>query len=512
MSRRKHQIESLFRHGSQLHAAGRLAEAEATYRQVLLAVPRHAGSLHMLGVLALQSGQADAALELIAQAIAVRPAEAIYHVNRATALLAKGAAEEAAAACRHALSLKRNSAEACQVLGHALADLRRPEDAVAAYRDALRWNPGVPDLHNDLGLALRHAGRQDEAAAVLREAVARAPDDTYALANLAGVLKELRQLDEAELLYQRALALRPDDPAQHYNLSLLLLLEGRSSEGWREYAWRFRAGAAVIPDAAQPRWRGEPLAGRTLLIRAEQGLGDAIQFCRFAPLVGDGEVILEVHRPLGRLLGSLGGIGRVTRMGDELPRFDLQAPLLDLPGLLGGLGAPVPYLAAEPERVAKWRDRVGEQGLRVGVAWQGNPASPAELGRSYPLAQLRPLADVPGIRLISLQRHDGLEQLGSLPDGLRIETLGDDLDAGPDAFIDTAAAMQNLDLVITSDTSVAHLAGALGRPVWVALQHVPDWRWLLDGEECPWYPTMRLFRQSRRGDWAGVFARMAAQL
>ncbi|HET7883500.1 MAG TPA: glycosyltransferase family 9 protein, partial [Acetobacteraceae bacterium] len=252
--------------------------------------------------------------------------------------------------------------------------------------------------------------------------------------------------------------------------------------------------------------------GRTLLVRAEQGLGDAIQFCRFAPLVQGGSVALEVHRPLGRLLASMTGVVPLVRMGDQLPAFDLYVPLLDLPRLLGSSGAPVPYLSAEPDRVAMWRGRVGHDGLRIGVAWQGNPASAAEHGRSYPVAELRALAGVPGIRLISLQRHHGLEQLAALPHGLRIETLGDDLDAGSDAFIDTAAVMQCLDLVITSDTSVAHLAGALGRPVWVALQHVPDWRWLLDREDCPWYPTMRLFRQSRRGDWAGVFSRMAALL
>ena len=171
-----------------------------------------------------------------------------------------------------------------------------------------------------------------------------------------------------------------------------------------------------------------------------------------------------------------------------------------------------PYLAADPDRVTVWRERIGAHGRRIGIAWQGNPASAAERGRSIPLREFLPLAQVPGVRLISLQKHHGLEQLAGVPDGLRIETLGDDFDAGPDAFIDTAAVMQCLDMVITSDTSVAHLAGALGRPVWVGLQHVPDWRWMLEGEDSLWYPTMRLFRQTRRGDWGGVFARMAELL
>jgi hypothetical protein len=169
-------------------------------------------------------------------------------------------------------------------------------------------------------------------------------------------------------------------------------------------------------------------------------------------------------------------------------------------------------LGADADRVAAWRTRIGRHGRRIGIAWQGNPTAAAERGRSIPLRDFLPLAQVPDVRLISLQKHHGVDQLAHLPEGLRIETLGDDFDAGPDAFIDTAAVMQSLDLVITSDTSVAHLAGALGRPVWVALQHVPDWRWLLEGDDCPWYPTMRLFRQTARGDWRGVFERMAQQL
>jgi tetratricopeptide (TPR) repeat protein len=508
MSRRKHQIEAFFRQGTQLHADGRFAEAEQVYRQLLAAVPSHADSQHMLGMLALQAKQPGIALEWIDRAIAARPANAIYQVNRASALLAIGETAAAEAACREALKLKRNSAEACQVLGHALCDLGRPEEAIAAYRDAMRYNAALPDLAGHLGLALRQAGRQEEAAAALRQAVARAPQDMQALGNLAGVLKELAHPDEAESLYREALRRQPNDPAQHYNLSLALLLAGRFAAGWSEYEWRFRAGAARMPDCRQPRWEGEPLAGRTLLIRSEQGLGDAIQFCRYAPLVTGGHVILEVHRPLCRLLGTLRGIQRVVPIGDPPPPFDLYVPLLSLPRLLDEAATPVPYLGAEPDLVAAWRDRLGSHGFRIGVAWQGNPASLAEHGRSYPLADLRPLAERPGVRLISLQKYHGMEQLADA--GFAIETP--ELDTGPDGFVDTAAVMQSLDLIVTSDTSVAHLAGAMGRPVWVALQHVPDWRWLLAGEDCRWYPTMRLFRQTRRGDWDAVFARMAEQL
>lgn len=512
MSKRKHAIEAYFQSGVRLHNTGRLAEAEQVYRQVLAAEPRHADSLHMLGVLASQIGQSQAAISCIDQAIAIKPSAAMFHVNRANALLALHQLDAALAACQEALRLKRNSAEACQVMGHVLSDLGRPEEAITAYRDALRHKPDLPDLYNNMGLALRQAGRLEEAVVALRQAAKRAPRDPFALGNLAGVLKELGQPAEAEGCYRAALQSASDDPALHLNLGLVLLAAGKFAEGWQEYEWRFRAGAAQVSVSSQPRWNGEDLMGRTLLIRAEQGLGDTIQFCRYVRTVAErGRVVLEVQPSLRHLMRDIGAAA-VVAIGEALPAFDVWCPLLSLPLLLGMQARLPPYLAADPDRVSKWQQRIGERGRRIGIAWQGNPAAAAEWGRSVPLREFLPVAQVPGVRLISLQKHHGLAQLDDLPEGMRIETLGEDFDAGPDAFADTAAVMQCLDLVVTSDTSVAHLAGALGRPVWVALQHVPDWRWLLEGEVCPWYPSMRLFRQATRGDWSGAFARIAANL
>jgi Flp pilus assembly protein TadD len=507
MSKRKHAIEVHFQQGVRLQRAGRLAEAEQVYHQVLAATPSHAETLHMLGVLALQSGQAGAALANIDRAIALRPATAMYHANRANALLALGEKEAATVACHEALRHKRNCAEASQVLGHSLGDQGKTDAAIEAYRAALRHTPNLPGLHNNLGLALRQAGQLEDAATHLRESLADEPSDVQAQSNLAGLLKELGRLDEAEALYREALRRRPDEPGLRYNLGLVLLLAGRLDAGWPEYEWRFHAGSAVIPDCAQPRWQGEPLDGRTLLVRAEQGFGDTIQFCRFVPLVPGGHVVLEVQPPLRRLVAGLQGVKRIVGAGEPLADFDLYVPLLSLPHLLGFPPLTAPYLRAEPQLVAAWREKLGHDGFRIGLAWHGNPASQAELGRSCPLESLRPLASLPGIRLINLQKHHGLEQLAAATE-LRIETP--ELDAGSDAFVDTAAVMASLDLVVTSDTSIAHLAGALGRPFWVALQHVPDWRWQLGREDCPWYPSMRLFRQTQRGDWDDVFARIAA--
>ncbi|HEX4173272.1 MAG TPA: tetratricopeptide repeat protein [Acetobacteraceae bacterium] len=513
MSKRKHAIEAYFQSGLRLHGAGRLAEAEQVYRQVLAASPGHADSLHMLGVLATQCGQPQAALNCIDQAIAIKPSAAVFHVNRAAALLALRQFDAALAACGQALTLKRNCAEAHQVMGHVLSDLGQPDAAVAAYQQAKRHRPDLRDIDNDLGLALRQASRLEDAATALRQAVKRTPGDTTAQGNLAWVLKELAQLDAAEECYRSALQHHPEDAVLHHNLGVALLLAGKFDPGWAEYEWRFRSGGAHIPTCAQPRWNGEDLAGRTLLIRAEQGMGDTIQFCRYVPIAAQrGKIVLEVQPGLRCLIsGALDGVPIVT-VGETLPPFDVWCPLLSLPLLLGMQAPAPPYLKADADRVAEWRTRIGTHGRRIGIAWQGNPASAAERGRSVPVREFLPLAQVPGVRLISLQKYHGVDQLASLPDGLRIETLGEDFDAGPEAFLDAAAVMHCMDLIVTSDTSVAHLAGALARPVWLALQHVPDWRWLLQGETCAWYPTMRLFRQPRRGDWAGVFARIAACL
>jgi tetratricopeptide (TPR) repeat protein len=510
MSRRSYQIKAFFERGERLHAAGRLVEAEQIYRQILAAAPGHAETLHALGALALQAGQPEAAVELTDQAIARKPSAALYHVTRANALLAQGRYDAAIEACRLALRYKRNSAEALQTLGHALSDAGNMEEALAAYQNAMRLQPNLPDLRNNIGATLRHIGRLEAAEGCLRDAQRAAPGDTLVMTNLSSVLKELGQAGEAELWLREALRQQPNAPAPRYNLALLLLLTGRFAEGWEAWEVRFAAGAVPRRSFAQPVWDGAPLRGRTLLVYSEQGLGDTIQFCRYVPLL-PARVVFEVQPRMKRLLRTLPGSADIIAAGDDLPPTDLVCPLMSLPRLLGTSFGTVPYLSAEAERVEQWRQRLGGSGLKVGIAWQGNPSRHEDKGRSIDLREFLPLMEIPDIRLISLQRDDGLDQLGTVP-GLRVETPGEDFDAGPDAFVDTAAVMASLDLVITSDTAIAHLAGAMGRPVWVALRAVPDWRWMLGCADSPWYPTMRLFRQATRDDWAPVFAQMAQEL
>jgi hypothetical protein len=304
------------------------------------------------------------------------------------------------------------------------------------------------------------------------------------------------------------LRIAPGSAVLRYNWALLMLLLGRAEEAWDGWEQRFRAGAVPSRLFAEPQWNGETLGDRSLLVHCEQGLGDVIQFVRYLPGL-HGQTVLEAPPRLMRLLSSNPALPPMVPAGGALPPCDLVIPLLSVPARTSVVPVAPPYLFAEPDRVAFWKQRIGSAGLRVGINWQGFSGRFEDQGRSMPFAAFAPLAAVPGVRLISLQKGEGEAQVASA--GFPVETL-EGLDAGPDAFLDTAAVMMELDLIVTSDTSIAHLAGALGRPVWVALRLVPDWRFMVDRGDSPWYPTMRLFRQVSDGDWGPVFAAIADAL
>jgi hypothetical protein len=334
-------------------------------------------------------------------------------------------------------------------------------------------------------------------------------------------LEDLRCYDDALASYDRAIALNPAYAEAYANKSTVKLRLGDFAAGWPLYEWRWQSRNFAMPrrDVPQPLWRGEAFApGQTILLHAEQGLGDTLQFCRYVPLVAarGAKIVLEVPRILRRLLRTLPGDATIIRHGDPTPAFDYHCPLLSLPGIFGTtietIPANVPYITAEPDRVAVWQKCLPPGDFRIGIHWQGNPVGKVDRGRSAPLAEFAPLAAIHGVRLVSLQKYHGLDQLARLPAGMSVETLGDDFDNGPDAFLDSAAAMMNLDLVISTDTAIVHLAGALGRPVWVPLQWAPHWIWMLDRSDSPWYPSMRLFRQTVKGQWRDVFERMASEL
>jgi hypothetical protein len=309
----------------------------------------------------------------------------------------------------------------------------------------------------------------------------------------------------------------PDAAQAYWSKSIVKMLTGALEEGFALYEWRKRLPLPIeARDYPQPLWTGEQnIAGKTLLLYIEQGLGDTMMFYRYALMARDkgAHVVLAAQDSIGALLRDADSGIEILGSGQVPAQFDYHAPLMSLPLAFGtrmqAIPAAVPYLRARCERVAHWRGRLGDKGFKIGLCWQG---ATNIAGRSFPLAALAPIAGVENVRLISLQKGEGADQLEHLPAGMTVETLGADFDAGPGAFLDSAAVMMALDLIITPDTSLAHLAGALGRPAWVALKQIPDWRWFLTREDSPWYPSLKLFRQQSPGDWTAVFAQMQARL
>jgi Tfp pilus assembly protein PilF len=437
---------------------------------------------------------------------------ALFHRGRA--LQAQGRLEDAVACYRESLRLNPASAAALNNLGDALTQLGQWQEAEAVLREALRLKADFPEAHNNLGIALARLGRLPEAESHHRESLRLNPSSASAHNNLGNVLREQGKFVEGLASLEQAIRLRPDHAEAHRNRGLTLLLLGDWERGWPEYEWRRHCKEFPSPPGRLPLWDGSPLGGRTILLRAEQGLGDTLHFIRYAPLVQQrgGRVVVACQPLLLRLLSGAAGIDQLLTTESEVAA-DVWLPLPSLPGIFGTtpttVPALVPYLSADPTLVAAWRERWTDlRGLKIGIVWQGNPNYSGDRWRSVRLSEFAPLAEVPNIHLFSLQMGVGREQIPPLAE--RFGLL--DLSASLTDFMDTAAVMKNLDLVITVDTAVAHLAGALAVPVWVALPWPPEWRWLLEREDSPWYPSMRLFRQSARGNWEEVFARIATAL
>ena len=512
-------IEEMLTAAVTLHQAGKLPEAERIYSEILRGNPYHAGALHLLGVLAYQSGKGDVAIEYIGRALQYCPNLAEAHNNLGIVLKDMGKLPEAMASYQIALRIKPDYADAHSNLGIAFKEMGNLAEATASYQKALQINPNFAEGHNNLGNVLLANDQLDDAAARFQTALRLKPNYAETLTNYANVLQKQGKLHEALACYDQALLMKPGYAEAHWNKSLALLLSGNFHQGWAEYEKRWQSKHFHRRPFQQPLWDGSPLGGRTILLWAEQGLGDTLHFIRYAPLVQQrgGTVVMECQPPLLPLLAQCSGIDRLVAQNSPLPSFDLQVPLLSLPGIfrtdLATIPAQVSYLIADQPLVEHWREQLNSyQGFKIGIAWQGNPTHGGDRQRSMPLGQFAPLAQVPGVHLLSLQKGHGAEQLRAVADRFTVIDLGSRLDETNGAFMDTAAVMMNLDLIITADTATAHLAGALGVPVWVALPWIPDWRWLLERIDSPWYPSMRLFRQPQRGDWADVFNRMAQEL
>ena len=401
-----------------------------------------------------------------------------------------------------------------------LGSLGRYDDAIICYRKSLAIKPNAPVTYNYLGIARANQGRLEEAVASFRKALVLKPDYAEVHNKLGNTLLGLGRLDEAVASFRRSLALRPDYAEAHGGLGLALLTQGDMAAGWTEYEWRWKTSQMIMVQRrfTQPRWRGHEAAGRTLLIHAEQGFGDTLQFCRYAELAAacGFRVVMEVDAPLVRLLRDLSGVDLVVACGEQLPNFDLHCPMLSMPLALGTTMATIPsgtaYINPDTAQVAEWRTRIGameNQGLRIGLVWAGNPrrqsAALTVLDRRRSVApdRLAPLFEVPGLHFFSLQK-DG----PPAPADFEMTDVMHEMDD----FADTAALIANLDLVITVDTAVTHLAAAIGKPVWLLNRFDTCWRWMRERRDSPWYPTLRLYRQPRLGDWDAVLAEVAGDL
>jgi tetratricopeptide (TPR) repeat protein len=536
-----------------LYHTGELAQAEQLCRQVLRAGPDEADGWHLLGLACAAQGKWPEAADSFTRAHRLAPGHAEAHFQLGRALAALGRPQEAQASFERALGLDPGSAETRLHLGTALAEQRRLGEAAARFREALRLRPDHAeahlrlaaalegqgqldeaeahyrallglrpehaDGHNALGILLARQGRQEEALAHFAAVLRIDPGQARAHNNLGAGLCELGRPAEALAHFERAVELWPDYAEAHKSLGMLWLLQGDFARGWAEYEWRWRCQDFRPRAGPQPLWDGGPLGGKTVLLQAEQGIGDTIQFVRYAPLVKQrgGRVLLEGSRSLLPLLRTCPGVDACVPAGEAAPDFAVHLPLLSLPRVLGTtpatVPARVPYLAAEPDLVQRWRRELScLGGLKVGLVWQGSPKNAADRRRSIPLGQFEPLARVEGVRLVSLQKGPGAEQLADVTGRFAVADYGSRLDVRTGAFQETAAALTNLDLLVSCDTAAAHLAGALAVPVWLALSFAADWRWLLGREDSAWYPTMRLFRQERLGEWGPVFARMAEAL
>jgi tetratricopeptide (TPR) repeat protein len=547
-------LQSLLTEGVAHHQAGRLPQAAALYERALALAPNHADVLHLSGLVAYQTGLIEPAIALIERAIGINPQVAAFRSNLGNALRsagrddeaadsyaraialdpsyadphhnlgllhrATGRVEEAIACFRRAVALNPDYAEANHSLGVLLQRQGRVEDAILCFRRALAAQPGFSACCNNLGIALKQQDGLDGAIACFRRALELVPDYPDALNNLATALVESRRLDEAETRFRDAIALQSDYADAHANLGILLLSKGELRSGWAEYEWRWHQPhrAAWRPSYAAPQWMGEPAEGRTILVHAEQGFGDTIQFCRYVKLLAERglRVVVEVQRPLFRLLRALPGADSVIVRGDTVPEVELHCPMLSLPLAFGTtletIPAPSPYLNADSALASAWGERlaaVGQPGRRVGLVWAGNPqsrapqASGVDRRRSIDPRLLAPLAKVPGVQLVSLQK-DG----PPAPEALRMA----DFMAEVADFADTAALIANLDLVVSVDTAVAHLAAALGKPVCLLDRHDPCWRWLTDRRDSPWYPTLRIYRQPWAGGWVPVLEELCRDL
>jgi tetratricopeptide (TPR) repeat protein len=509
-------LAALFSEAHEAHQKGALAKAEKVYRAVLDREPDHFDALHLLGFLLCQCGRPNEALSFLVAAVKRNSACAEAWSNHGLALHALRRFEEALASYDAALECDPGNPDLLNQRAVALLDLSRPREALDSLEHALARKPAFIEALGNRGNALIKLNRPLEAIDSYEAARAIGGDTAQILTNRGHALRRLDRPHDAIIDLDQAIAIAPQFPEAHFERSLAKLSLGEFGEGWQSYEWRWATGAFVPHrrDFKSPLWTGaQSLAGKTILLHAEQGLGDTIQFLRFVPLVAKlgSSVTLEIQPEFVSLLSRVDGADRVMARGDALPSFDLHCPLMSLPYALttsiATIPAAIPYIDVPPHIIAAWSNRLPQGKPRLGVVWAGRPIHHNDVNRSIGLAPIAPLFDIPSLQFVSLQRDLG-ETDAALLNERGVLNLGAQLHD----FADTAAVISLLDRVITVDTAVAHLAGALGKPVHILLPYAADFRWLREREDSPWYPTAKLLRQPGFGDWDSVVARLYAEL
>jgi tetratricopeptide (TPR) repeat protein len=499
-----------------LLGARRIPEAIAVLSKVVARRPRESRALHMLGVAHAMTGRTREAEDFLRKAKDEKPQSAQILTDLAALLTQQKRDREALPLLESACKRDPNFQLAQFYCGIALSNLARPAEALKFFDRLAAADPVNTVYQQNRAALLAELERFDEADVIADQILKRHSTMSEALLVKSVAATGRGDLDEAVAICDRIVSRDRNFIKAVFHRGYVNLLAGRLAAGWGDYEARFARDNIAPPLSGVPLWAGEALQGKSILVFAEQGLGDTLMMCRYLPLLVErgAEVLLLVRRSMFRILH---GVTDNVQCVDSAPgdrRIDFQIGMMSLPGRfqteLATIPAKSPYLFAEAEKVAEWKQRIGEHGFKVGIAWQGNPNVKMDIGRSLPLSEFLPITQIEGVRLISLQKDAGADQIAS--SGLQVETPGPDFDGGPDAFVDTAAVMANMDMIITSDTSIPHLAGALRRPVWVALKKVPEWRFMLGRADSPWYPDMKLFRQTTAGDWRAVFEQMATEL
>ncbi|MCS7015673.1 MAG: tetratricopeptide repeat-containing glycosyltransferase family protein [Gemmatales bacterium] len=496
---------------------GRFAQAENVFRQLSERFPNYAPAYGNLGLVLRRLGRWEEAIQAFHRALDL-DSQFVEALNNLALLLRDlNRISEALPYLERAVRLRPDQAVLHANLAQLYRQLQRHTEAVRHFRLALASQPGQLDICVGLSLSLLAMGEETEAESWARLATDIAPHQADAWNTLGTILSTMGRYQEAQQCFDEALRHNPQHHLAYLNRGMIYFTQGRWQQGWDDYEHRLYVNASEWQRFSSPRWQGEPLHGKTILLVAEQGIGDILQFVRYAQVLRQqgARVLLECPQHLVALLSRVLDLESCHAKGDSLPPYDVYIPLLSVPRYIGtapnAIGFEVPYIAPSSDLVERWRPILSDlEGFRVGIAWQGNPNYPNDRQRSVPLEMFRSLAEIPGVKLVSLQKGPGEEQLPNCD--FPVVDLGGQRDEAHGAFMDTAAILQHLDLVICTDSAIAHLAGALGRPVWLLLGYVCDWRWGTTGETTFWYPTMRLFRQPKRQDWGSVFTDVAKHL